>query len=106
MTLNQFTIMKLLLNTSINNPTDYDDLKLTKYRVNYQDGTNTVSKLQATLQDNSSYELLMTFYLNKLAESLELISEDEQTVYLTYNLTNTETNKYYSFKQRVRIGGN
>ena len=94
------------LNTSINNPTDYDDLKLTKYRINYQDGTNSVSKLQATLQDDGSYQLLMTFYLSKLADSLELVSEDEQTVYLTYNLANTETNKYYSFKQRVRIGGN
>ena len=94
------------LNTSINNPTDYDDLKLTKYRINYQDGTNSVSTLQATLQDDGSYELLMTFYLSKLADSLELISEDEQTVYLTYNLANTEINKYYSFKQRVRIGGN
>lgn len=94
------------LNTSINNPTDYDDLKLTKYRINYQDGTNSVSKLQATLQDDGSYELLMTFYLSGLADTLELISEDEQTVYLTYNLANTEINKYYSFKQRVRIGGN
>lgn len=94
------------LNTSINNPTDYDDLKLTKYRINYQDGTNSVSKLQATLQDDGSYQLLMTFYLSKLANNLELISEDEKTVYLTYNLENTETNKYYSFKQRVRIGGN
>lgn len=94
------------LNTSINNPTDYNDLKLTKYRINYQDGTNSVSTLQATLQDDGSYELLMTFFLSKLADTLELISEDEQTVYLTYNLANTEINKYYSFKQRVRIGGN
>ena len=94
------------LNTSINNPTDYNDLKLTKYRINYQNGTNTVSNLQATLQTDGSYELLMTFYLSGLADTLELISEDEQTVYLTYNLANTEINKYYSFKQRVRIGGN
>lgn len=94
------------LNTSINNPTDYDDLKLTKYRINYQDSTNSVSTLQATLQDDGSYELLMSFYLSKLADSLELISEDEETVYLTYNLANAEINKYYSFKQRVRIGGN
>lgn len=94
------------LNTSINNPTDYDSLKLTKFRINYQDGTNTVSTLQATLQGDGSYELLMTFYLSKLADTLELISEDEQTVYLTYNLSNTEINKIYSFKQRVRIGGN
>ena len=48
----------------------------------------------------------MTFYLSKLADSLELVSEDEKTVYLNYNLTNAEANKYYSFKQRVRIGGN
>lgn len=94
------------LNTSINNPTDYDDLKLTKYRINYQDGTNSVSTLQATLQDDGSYELLMTFYLSKQADTLELISEDEQTVYLSYNLANAELNKIYSFKQRVRIGGN
>ena len=94
------------LNTSINNPTDYNDLKLTKFRINYQDGTNSVSTLQATLQDDSSYELLMTFYLSKLADSLELISEDEETVYLTYNLANAEINKTYSFKQRVRLGGN
>lgn len=94
------------LNTSINNPTDYDNLKLTKFRINYQDGTNTVSTLQATLQDDGSYELLMSFYLSKLADTLELVSEDEQTVYLTYNLSNTEINKIYSFKQRVRIGGN
>lgn len=94
------------LNTSINNPTDYDNLKLTKFKINYQDGTNTVSNLQATLQDDGSYQLLMTFYLSKQADTLELISEDEQTVYLTYNLSNTEINKTYSFKQRVRIGGN
>lgn len=94
------------LNTSINNPTDYDDLKLTKYRINYQDGTNSVSNLQATLQDDGSYELLMTFYLSKQADTLELISEDEQTIYLSYNLANAEINKTYSFKQRVRIGGN
>ena len=94
------------LNTSINNPTDYDSLKLTKFRINYQDGTNSVSNLQATLQDDNSYELLMTFFLSKLADTLELISEDEQTVYLSYNLANTEINKTYSFKQRVRIGGN
>ena len=94
------------LNTSINNPTDYDDLKLTKYRINYQDGTKSVSTLQATLQTDGSYELLMTFYLSGLADTLELISEDEETVYLTYNLANTEINKTYSFKQRVRIGGN
>ena len=94
------------LNTSINNPVDYDDLKLTKYRINYQDGTNYVSNLQATLQDDGSYELLMTFYLSKQADTLELISEDEQTVYLSYNLANVEINKTYSFKQRVRIGGN
>lgn len=94
------------LNTSINNPVDYDDLKLTKYRINYQDGTNSVSNLQATLQDDGSYDLLMTFYLSKQASSLDLISEDENTVYLTYNLANTDfNNKYYSFKQRVRIGG-
>lgn len=94
------------LNTSINNPTDYDNLKLTKFRINYQDGTNSVSNLQATLQDDNSYELLMTFFLSKLADTLELISEDEQTVYLSYNLANVEINKTYSFKQRVRIGGN
>ena len=94
------------LNTSINNPTNYDDLKLTKFRINYQDGTNSVSNLQATLQNDGSYELLMTFYLSGLADTLELISEDEQTVYLTYNMANAEINKYYSFKQRVRLGGN
>ena len=81
-------------------------MKLTKYRINYQDGTNSVSNLQTTLQDDGSYQLLMTFYLSKQADTLELISEDEQTVYLTYNLANVETNKIYSFKQRVRIGGN
>lgn len=93
------------LNTSINNPTDYDNLKLTKFRINYQDGTNNVSNFQATLQNDGSYELLMTFYLSKLADTLELVSEDEETVYLIYNLANAETNKIYSFKQRVRIGG-
>ena len=94
------------LNTSINNPTDYDNLKLTKYRINYQDGTNSVSNFQATSQNDGSYELLMTFYLSKQADTLELISEDEKTIYLSYNLANAEINKIYSFKQRVRIGGN
>lgn len=94
------------LNTSINNPTDYDDLKLTKFRINYQDGTNVISNLQAKLSEDGSYQLLMTFYLSKSADTLELISENEETVYLTYSLSNEEANKYYSFKQRVRIGGN
>lgn len=93
------------LNTSINNPVDYQDLQLTKYRINYQDGTNAVSNLQATLQSDGSYQLLMTFYLGKQADSLELISNDEQTSYLTYDLTNANINTFYSYSQRVRIGG-
>jgi len=95
------------LNHAINTLSEYDNTKMTKYRINYEDGTSIVSFFNIENQQEiyDRYTLTLTFYLNKKANNLEFISNDEQTVYCTIDLSNYEINKLYSLKQRVRIGG-
>jgi len=95
------------LNYAINNPAEYENTKLNKYRINYEDGTTTVSffDIETPVAPYYQYILTLTFYLSKKATNLEFISNDEKIVYCTIDLSNYEINKIYSLKQRVRIGG-
>ena len=90
------------INTSINNPTDYNELKLTKFRINYSDGTNIVNYFDIA-KGELTYNINFGFVLEKEASTLELISEDEQTVYISTDISNLQVNHVYKFSQDVTI---
>lgn len=94
------------LNNSISNPDvlDYANTKMTKYRINYAGNTSMVNPLQWTQNDNE-YTVKITLYnpSDTPIVNIDVISEDEQTIYLTIDCSTLETNKYYTITQNVHI---
>ena len=87
------------LNDSISQTTDYEDARMTKYRINYEDETNEVNS-------NTWYPIAnyfrtdLTITVSKEISSIEFLSEDEQTTYTTIYPT-LEVGKTYKISQDV-----
>lgn len=96
------------LNGSTTQNNDYDDVKATKVRVNYTDGTNIVIALNPDIQIKmmskqvARYQFII--YVNKEVENLQIISFDENTIYQTITGLNIEVNKIYRIVQYISIG--
>lgn len=96
-------IASSVLNKSISNTLDYDNVKLTKYRINFIDNTVMISRLSISNINEKKYLISFLIYFTKDINSIELISEDEQTIYLTIDGSNLEKEKYYIIKQNVEV---
>lgn len=70
------------LNSSVSLNKDYDNAKITKYRVNYIDNTYEVHPVQGTIE-NGIATFIMYVYTREYVTSVELISDDEFTSYQT-----------------------
>lgn len=96
------------LNNSVSNPDvlDYDNCKITKYRINYQDGTSVINQLDTNLTyTDLSTNYIIAFYTdssNKVL-SIELLSNDENTSYQTIDCSQLTQNKVYSINQKLEI---
>ena len=95
------------VNTSISSVKDYDNCKITKYKINYQDGTNVVNNITSQnivrLRGSVKYTFGLYNSSNKPLRNVELISNDENTIYQRINLTNLETDRFYVVNQEVGI---
>ena len=96
------------LNNSVSNPDvlDYDNCKITKYRINYQDGTSIINNLDTNLTYvGLSTNYLIYFYTdsNNKVISIDLLSNDENTVYQTIDCKSLTQNKVYSINQQLEI---
>lgn len=90
------------ITNSINEPANYETDKLTKFKVNYTDGASTVARFSIT-SGTLTYNINFAFFLEKEASTLELISEDENTSYLSIDISNLETNHIYNLSQDVSV---
>lgn len=90
------------INTNINTgtKTNYDNTSLTKVRINF-----TTPQIQNInwVWNVDHYETSFTIYTEEIPNSIEFISNDEETTYLTKQLEGLETNKYYTISQKLRI---
>ena len=93
------------LNNSISLTTDYNNAKGTKYRLNYTDNTSLVRSIldsQITCINNTAtYDFVI--YTAKLVNSIDIISNDEATVYQTIDGSSLAVNKFYKIIQEVEI---
>lgn len=91
------------LNSSISRDKDYDNAKMTKYRVNYIDNTSVVGDLEIVSQGTSA-TLRVRFKVKPTTQvrNIEFISNDEQSVYNTITPT-LEVGKRYNITQLVHI---
>ena len=91
------------LNSSISRDKDYNNAKMTKYRVNYIDNTSVIGDLEIVSQGTSA-TLRVRFKVKPTTQvrNIEFISNDEQSVYNTITPT-LEVGKRYKITQLVHI---
>ena len=82
--------------------TSYEDTRGIKYRVNYADETSVIGNTVWTDIDDLHKQTSFSIYVDKPITSIDLISNDESTVYLTINGTFI-VDKNYMIKQKVRV---
>lgn len=96
------------LNRSSSNDLDYDNAKATKIRINYVDGSSFIQKLgknQIELIDVKTAMYEFVIFVKNDIENIQIISEDEKTVYQEITNLTLEKNKYYSITQMVEVEG-
>lgn len=93
------------VNNSINigTQTSYENSACTKYRINYTDTTTQINNLEWLPINKYNKITQITFYADKNITSIDLISEDETTVYLNIPVE-VEIGNTYTIKQKVRTG--
>lgn len=97
------------LNNSVSNLADYDNAKITKYKINYANGTSQVNELNpyAFFGDfgttYGTYKLTVYVPVEYKINSIELISNDEQTSYQTIDCTSLLNGKYYTLTQKLEV---
>lgn len=105
---------EIRLNHSISIENDYNNAKMTKYRINYSDTTSEIkptgdNRTIVSGGENDDYAYKTTYYLhvyvpsNKTIDTIDLISNDEQTTYLTIDCSSMQNNKWYKISQDVKI---
>lgn len=91
-----------LVNSMINNDTQ---AFIGKYRINYKDETSVIKNISyknLTYTNNkTNYNIVV--YTDKLINTIELLSNDEQTSYKTINCNSMTLNKYYQINNSLRI---
>ena len=93
------------LNNSISETTDYDNTKALKIKINYADNTNYIIQLKESQIDkisDTSYMYDFDIYVPKSITNIQIISNDETTVYQTITST-FEVGKFYNITQMVEI---
>ena len=95
--------IKLNNATTDGGDTNYQNTPCTKYRINYLDGTTSIGTLVWNSINKYNKKTQITFYVDKEINSIDLISNDETTIYLTIPIE-AEVGNYYTINQKVRIG--
>lgn len=99
------------LNISVSDLIDYDNAKATKIRINYDDGTNEIKDVSNNIEQiQQSDSLIFTNYdfivynpATKNIKTIDIISNDETTIYQIISNLNFASNKYYNIIQPVQI---
>ena len=101
------------LNTSTTSTLDYENARLGKYRINYANDTTFTSGIGEAVYNSTTKKVVLKFniYVKSQIESIDLISNDETTVYNTItelsdgsNVSDFVTGNYYLLSQTVEIG--
>lgn len=90
------------INNSISQETDYSNAYAGKIRINYTDNTSDIQSVNIPTITNEIATYTITIYVYKAINNIEIISNDENTIYNT--ITGTfEIGKCYSITQDVRV---
>lgn len=94
------------LNNSISNDVDYSDATISKVRLNYNDNTKFVKEINSATQISQYvYQFNFDIYVpsGKTIPSIDIISGDEETIYISIDTSNLLQGKTYKISQNVEI---
>lgn len=91
------------LNNSISNLIDYDNSKMGKAKINFEDGTSSIIPIAFT-QNGNVMRTEFTITVDKNITNIQLLSNDETTIYQTIE-TQLSINKTYTISQDVTVEG-
>jgi hypothetical protein len=89
------------LNDSVSRTTDYENAKMTRYRINYADDTTSIN-VNIWNKEKNFFRTTLSISVNKEIKSIDFISEDTQTNYTTIYPV-LEVGKNYKIMQDVYI---
>ena len=95
------------INQSVSAILDYNNTKATKARINYDDGTYSITNINAETQitivgDTATYNFMVYIPTGKNVINLEIVSNDENTIYATIVGTFI-SNNFYNVEQQVSV---
>lgn len=97
------------LNVSTSQLIDYENAQATKVKINYSDNTSQIITLTPEVQiarvSDTEYQYNFGVYVSKAINNMQIISNDELTIYQTIDSLNLTVGKTYNILQTVEIGG-
>lgn len=95
------------LNKSLSELTDYDNSKLSKYKINYNDNSSSIFNIdssQVNIQGEiATIKIVVYNPSENNIRNIDLISNDETTVYLNIDCSSMLSDGCYLIKQNVEI---
>lgn len=91
------------LNNSVSEDLDYNNAKITKYRINYKNGTSSVNNFTIPTISGNSATYNFNVSTGSGINTIEFLSNDGSTVYHTIDCSNLANNKTYNIQQRVSV---
>ena len=92
------------INRSVSDVNDYDDAKITKFRVNYKNGISKVKNITSSTITNNIADIEFQLTIISDILNIEIISDDEITTYQTItDFTNYEIGHTYTLSQKCYV---
>lgn len=92
------------LNLSTSKELDYEKAKVGKMQINYSDGTTLKGGISGTLNNGIvTYEMMFLYPSDKTITTINILSEDEKTIYQTIEMPTLTANKTYRLRQDVHV---
>jgi len=96
------------INNSVSNPSvlDYNNSKIGKYKINYANDTSVINPIDFNLTYtglSTNYIMCVYVPIDYAITNIQLLSNDETTVYQTIDCSNLENNKYYTINQKMEV---
>ena len=79
---------------------NYDSTKITKVRLNYQDGSQIIP---ISWSGSTVKQTQFTIYISSTLRTIDFMNEDENFVYITKTYNNLVVGKYYTISQKLKI---
>lgn len=91
------------INSENSDNTTMENSKIAWLRINYEDGTDRITGMGLIRNDDTHYTITATIYIDNEVSTLDIISYDENQIYMTLDISDLEVGNNYTLTQNLRI---